>query len=164
METIHIIKSQFGASLDMLEQTVQRCPEAIWYDDRPVNRFWHVAYHTLFYVHLYLQPTEQDFVPWSAHREGYQRFGVPSGSQDDPPVIDQPYHKAEVLSYLDHCRGELAKLDDQPLEGPSGFSWLSFSKLELQFYSIRHVQQHVGELSGRLLEAGFEIEWVGMHR
>jgi hypothetical protein len=36
-------------------------------------------------------------------------------------------------------------------------------KLELQFYTIRHLQQHTGELCERLgTEAGIEIGWVGM--
>jgi hypothetical protein len=163
MQTIDTVKSQFGAAFDMFEQTIQRCPDEIWYDDAPTNRFWHVAYHTLFYVHLYLQPSEQSFQPWEFHRENYQRFGSPPSDSGKDLIIDQPYHKAEILSYLEHCRNELAVLDAQPLDGPSGFSWLPFDKLELQFYNIRHVQQHIGELSGRLLDAGIEIDWVGMH-
>jgi len=27
----------------------------------------------------------------------------------------------------------------------SGFDWLPFDKLELQFYNIRHIMQHTGE-------------------
>ena len=36
------------------------------------------------------------------------------------------------------------------LEAHSGFEWLPFGKLELQIYSIRHLQQHTGELMERL--------------
>ena len=44
----------------------------------------------------------------------------------------------------------------------SGFSWLPFGKLELQFYSIRHVQHHTGELCERLGTTGdIEVGWVG---
>lgn len=50
------------------------------------------------------------------------------------------------------------------LEADSGFYWLEFSKFELQFYNIRHLMQHTGELAERLWQsAGIEIRWVG-HR
>ncbi len=40
---------------------------------------------------------------------------------------------------------------------------MPFSKLELQFYTIRHIQQHTGEMMERLgTRAGAEIDWVGM--
>lgn len=49
------------------------------------------------------------------------------------------------------------------LEAASGFEWLPFNKLELQIYSIRHIQQHAGELMERLgTRADAEIAWVGM--
>jgi hypothetical protein len=51
------------------------------------------------------------------------------------------------------------------LEAASGFFWLPFDKLELQFYTIRHIQQHTGELMERLgTRANVEIDWVGMQR
>jgi hypothetical protein len=48
------------------------------------------------------------------------------------------------------------------LDDDSGFYWLPFNKLELQIYTIRHIQQHAGELMERLgVLAGIEINWVG---
>jgi hypothetical protein len=48
------------------------------------------------------------------------------------------------------------------LEAQSGFYWLPFGKLELQFYNIRHIQQHTGELCERVGAIGdIEVEWVG---
>jgi hypothetical protein len=34
-----------------------------------------IAYHALFYTHLYLQPAEADFVPWEHHRPALPRPG-----------------------------------------------------------------------------------------
>jgi hypothetical protein len=50
------------------------------------------------------------------------------------------------------------------LDAASGFDWLPFTKFELQLYSIRHIQQHVGELMERLGERAMEIDWVGSYR
>lgn len=77
-------------------------------------------------------------------------------------AIGTPYTQADVLEYLDFCRQEgQAKPATFDFAGPSGFSWLPFSKLELQMYLIRHLQQHIGELGARLSNRGIEIGWVG---
>ena len=81
------------------------------------------------------------------------------------PKIGEPYSKAEVLEYLGFCQGQVALiLPELNLESDeSGFSWLPFNKLELQFYNIRHLQQHIGELCERLgTKARIDVDWVGM--
>ena len=49
--------------------------------------------------------------------------------------------------------GEVSQLN---LEAASGFDWLPFSELELQFYTIRHIQQHTGECGYSL--GGMKLE------
>jgi len=40
--------------------------------------------------------------------------------------------------------------------------WLSFGKLELQLYNLRHLGQHTGELMERLgTRAALDVDWVG---
>jgi len=162
-EVRRVIKSQYGAALEMLRQTVLECPDELWEDGGP-NRFWHVAYHALFYVHLYAQPTESDFAPWARHRQAHQFLGPVPWPPFDRPEIGEPYTREEIVEYLDLCRAEVvARVDAADLEAASGFEWLPFGKLELLLYSLRHLQHHVGELSGRLLtETGREVDWVGM--
>lgn len=157
-----IIQSQYLAALEMLKQTIENCPESLWNRSSDKNKYWHVAYHAIFYAHLYLQPTEANFLPWEKHREEYQFMGQVPWPPHDQPKIGEPYTKAEMLEYLVFCQKQVVaivpKLD---LHAESGFSWLPFSKLELQFYSIRHIQQHTGELAERLGQAGIDIHWVG---
>ena len=51
------------------------------------------------------------------------------------------------MAYYQLCRKEVdAMVDSLDLEAESGFYWLPMDKLELQFYNIRHLQMHVGEL------------------
>ena len=68
-----------------------------------------------------------------------------------------------MLDYLAFCRQQVAdRVPRLNLEAESGFGWLPFGKLELQFYTIRHLQQHTGELMERIgTRAGVEIDWVG---
>jgi hypothetical protein len=162
MNISEVIISQYLASLEMLKQAISKCPEALW--DNPADRtkFWHIAFHALFYIHLYLQDSAQTFTPWINHREEYQFLGPLPWPPHSAPKIGEPYDKKSVLEYLDLCQREvLERVPRLNLEGASGFDWLPFSKLELQLYTIRHIQQHTGELMERLGQVGLEVDWVG---
>ena len=150
------LKSQYRASLAMLWQAVEKCPEELWADASYVNPFWRVIYHTIIYTHFYLSPTEADFVPWERHKKDMQLLG-PSA----PEAI--PYSKAETLEYIALCLEQVElQMDALDLEAESGFYWLPFDKLELQFYNIRHIMQHTGELCELLGAYGeIEVSWVG---
>jgi hypothetical protein len=159
-----VLKSQYHAALEMLKQAIFACPESLWDDKDHKNRFWHIAYHALFYTHLYMQPTEQDFIPWTKHKEPYNFMGPLPWPPHDEPEIGEPYSKAEILAYHEKVRTEVeATIDSIDLEAESGFYWIPLRKMELQFYNIRHLQHHAGELCERLgTEAGIDVDWIGM--
>ena len=156
MDPKPVIKSQYKASLAMLRQAIEKCPDALWTDASYKNPFWRVAYHTLIYTHFYLGPSEDDFVPWEKHQQDLQLLG-----QEIPGMVI--YSRAEVLDYLALVLDQVdLQVEAMDLAAESGFHWLPFNKLELQFYNIRHVQQHTGELSERLGAHGeVEVGWVG---
>ena len=159
-----IIISQYQAALEMLKQTIAKCPDSIWNSSNDRTKFWHIAYHALFYTHLYLQDSEQAFTPWPKHRQEYQFIGQVPWPPQAPPQIGAAYDQDSVLEYLAFCQRQVAERVPQVnLEAASGFDWLPFGKLELQLYTIRHIQQHTGELMERLgTRADVEIDWVGM--
>lgn len=159
-----VLRSQYRAALKMLEQVVAACPDKLWLDDpATANPFWQVAFHALFYTHLYLQPSLEDFRRVEWQRSESHRLGE-GPAPEDPAAVGEPYTKAQILDYLEQCRREVdTQLATVDLHGPSGFEWLPMTKLELQIYTIRHVQEHAGELAGRLADrAGIETGWVGM--
>jgi len=164
MIELKAIASQFHSELKMLEKTIELCPEPVWLEasgDSP-NRYWHVAYHALFYLHLYLSPTEADFVAAPIHRTEYQFLGAVPWRPNERHIADEPYSQWELRDYAAFCHHEIDKqtaaLD---LDAPSGFSWLPFNKLELQLYNLRHVAHHTGQLVDRLrARAGVSVGWV----
>ncbi|MHC4778746.1 MAG: DinB family protein [Planctomycetota bacterium] len=158
------ISSQYRASLKMLRKAVEACPAELWADEKYGNRFWHIAYHTLFYTHLYLQQEEADFVPWEKTRPNHQFMGPLPWPPHDLPEIGEPYTKEELLQYCDLCHEQVGeRLEALDPEGPSGFEWIPMNKLELQFYNVRHVQHHAGQLIERLRTVtGKGVEWVGL--
>lgn len=158
MDTKNAIQSQFLATLEMLKQAIKLCPDEIWADPEPKNKFWHIAFHTLFFAHFYLHPTEEDFVAWEKHRDE----AVSLQPADDHSAVE-PYSQAEMLEYLTFCERQVReKVAASDLEAESGFYWLSFTTLEKHLYNIRHVQLHTGELCERLGQVGIDVGWVGL--
>ena len=152
MEIKEHIRSQYQASLAMLRQAVIQCPDELWEDASYRNVFWRVVYHALYYAHLYLQPRMEDFTAWDKHRQDYHEM-QPGG---------EPYTKAEILEYCELIRQQMDRLvPASDLEAPSGFHWLPFNRMETHIYNIRHLHQHIGELSERLgVAADIDVEWV----
>ena len=156
MHAKKVIRSQYLAALEMLKQAVEKCPDALWNASKDKNKFWQVAYHALFYAHLYLQKNVSDFVPWVKHQDGFEQPGRTDGA------AAAAYGREEILAYLAICQEEVSeKTRTLDLEAPSGFEWLPFGKLELQIYNIRHIQQHAGELYERLgARESIDVDWV----
>ena len=156
MDIFAIISSQYLAALEMLKQTIALCPAQLWDAPGDKTKVWQLAYHALFYTHLYLQDSEQAFTPWDRHRKDIHRISQPQEGE--------AYDRESLLEYLAFCQREVERcVPGLELEAESGFDWLPFNKLELQLYNIRHIQQHTGELMERLGErAQLEFRWVGM--
>jgi hypothetical protein len=163
MSVVKAFRSQYFSSLEMLRDAIDRCPPALWNDPEAKNRFWHVAYHALFYTHLYLQESEQSFVAWTGHRQNQQFLGPLPWPPHAEPEIGEPYTREELLDYAALCRKEVeTRLSGLDLEAASGFSWIPFNKTELQMYNIRHLQHHTGQLIDRLrTRGGIQVNWVG---
>jgi len=161
------LKSQYHAALAMLRQSIDLCPDAIWAGDGHLTSSWQVAYHTLFFTHLYIQPNEQAFRAWEGQQSEVQypdSIPGPPDPHSSLPVMPKPYTKAEVLAYWDFCdRMVDDAVDALDLNSPeSGFSWYKVSKVEHQIINIRHIQHGAAQLADRLRSAaGVGIDWVG---
>ena len=138
-----IIWKQFGASIDMLENAIRACPEALWSDRSQRPEFWYVAFHTLFYLDLYLSESDAGFAPPAPFTldEMDERGLLP----------ERVYTKQELQNYLEHgrekCRGTIASMTDEKANRRCGFEWLDISVAEVLLYNMRHVQHHAGQLN-----------------
>jgi len=158
--------SQYAAALRMMRRTIENCPDDLWNDPAFGNRFWHIVYHTLFYTHLYLSPSEAEFRPWERMRESYHFFSAEPEPQGGFPREFEPYRRAELLEYQVLLEQSLeALVQAVPLDAGSGFSWLPFNRMEVHIYNLRHMQHHIGQLIERLrATTGSGVGWVGMGR
>ena len=166
-----ILWKQFGAAIDMLDNALVACPDALWHqsvwDDPSVPsrrvEFWYVAYHTLFWLDLYLFGAEEGFAPPAPYT---------LVEQDDAagPIPDHAYSKEEVRAYLAYgrqkCRTTIETMTDERARQPVNFGWMEegevVSYAELQLYNMRHVQGHAAELSLLLGQHGIpaDEDWV----
>ena len=149
---------QFGAAIDMLEEAIRLCPDTLWTtvvskdeEDVRYGQFWCVATHTLMSLDRYLKGTREGFTP-------------------PPPFIrgalpEQPYTKNQVLEYLKVCRSKcqsvIETMTDEQAQQRCVFEWMEPTFLELQLYSMRHVQEHASQLGLVLGQHEISgIDWI----
>lgn len=149
------IWTQFGASLDMLENAIIMCPEEHW--DTELN-FWYISYHCIFWTDYYLTTEPSKFAPPSP-------FTL---SEFDPTGIkpDKTYTKTEVLNYLEYCRQKANKLISELTIDRLNERWINeyknYTLLEILIYNLRHVQHHSAQLNLLLRQTiNNAPNWVG---
>jgi hypothetical protein len=149
---------QFGAAIDMLENAMLACPEALWSDRSRRPEFWAMAFHTLFWLDLYLGGPVEGFRP-----------PAPFGLEElDPRGIlpERVYTKGELHSYLVHCREKcstaIGSLNDEAAGKTQSFRWGTVTIAELLLYNLRHVQHHAAQLNLLLRQTVDSApDWVG---
>ena len=158
---------QFGAAIDNLENTLRACPEELWRERLwPSSaeearfflpEFWYVAYHTLFWLDLYLTGSEEGFVPPPPFELIEQH--------ENGPIPATPYTKDQLLGYLAEVR-ERSQATITGLTEASGarlcqLPWGEVTFYELQLYSMRHIAGHAAQLNLRLGQVvGSAPGWV----
>ena len=154
---IDSLTSQFRSALAMLRAAIDAYPDELWTDTRFVNPAWRIAYHALFYTHLYLSPSEDEFTPWEHSLAGANFMSEPLESGAVPNTRQQ------IVAYLEWVDGFIPSgLSNKPFDAPSGFDWITFDRGQLHVYNLRHLQHHTGQLNERLkAETGTSVDWVG---
>lgn len=149
--------AQFGATIDMLENAIRACPDGLWGDRTRQPEFWHVAFHTLFYLDFYLSDGGHGFAPPA----------VFTLTELDPTGIlpERVYSKTEVLEYLEHgrrkARARIDTLTEESAKRRCEFGWINLSVWESLLYNMRHVQHHAAQLNLLLRQANHPVpRWV----
>jgi len=134
------IWSQFGASLDMLENAIHMCPDEHW--DTALD-FWYLSYHCIFWTDYYLTSEPNKFEPPKPFT--FSEFD-PTGKKPD-----RTYTKTEILGYLEHCQQKANQLIKELTMDKLNDRWISeyknYSLLEILLYNMRHIQHHSAQLN-----------------
>jgi hypothetical protein len=147
-----MLSRQYMVAIDSLEGALRGCPDDLWaarlWPDEPdqwvaagFSSFWYVAYHTLFWLDLYLSGAEEGFVPPAP----FDLVEMAAGE-----ALPRTYTRDELLGYLDHCRQRcretIAALTPEAAARPCSFPWGELTYAELQLYNMRHVEEHAAQL------------------
>ncbi len=157
--TNQLLFSQFGASIDMLENAIRMCPEEVWESDKTSHQFWYMAFHTLFWLDYYLSDDPANFQPPPPH--------TVAEFDDEGTIPEQAYSKDMLLKYLEHCREKCrAKIASLTAESMQSIfctdSGMEFTVFELLLYNMRHVQHHAAQLNLLLRQQIDDApNWVG---
>jgi len=155
-----IIWSQFGASIDTLNDMLRACPDQLWRErlwDTPLARpeyaeLWYRVYHALFWLELYLTGAEEGFAPPAP-------FELIEMAEDDLP--ERVYTKDELQAYLEYgrkkCEATIEALTDETAQRRCQFAWGNLSFAELLLYNMRHVQEIAAQLSLFLGQKGISV-------
>lgn len=165
------LAGQYEAALAMLDECLEKCPTEHWEGRIAKYPFWHVAYHTLCFIECYLARSNEAMKEAVEERVAKRARGEtapdfhPRGMQElEDEYPSRPFSREALLAYAAFCRariGEVLRGDgDETLDGPSGFPWLPFTRLETHVYGIRHVQHHAGQLGAFLRNQGVEVGWA----
>ncbi len=149
-----VLWKQFGAAIDMLENSIARCPDSLWNDD---SKFWYIAYHTLFFLDYYLSEEPDEFMP-------PQPFTL-SEFDPDGALPERVYNKSELIGYIkfcrEKCRNLIFGLSNVNLEKRFINQYRDYSRFEILLYNMRHVQHHGAQLNLLLRQSGTEPpDWV----
>lgn len=140
---------QFGAAIDMLDNAIAACPDEVWDDRSREPQPWYLAFHTLFWLDLYLTGSVDGFAPPAPF----------SLEELDPRGLLPPrvYTQKELCTYLAHCRDKCRATIDELTDERAGqrcvFGWGEASFTELLLYNMRHVQHGAAQLNLILRQA-----------
>lgn len=135
-----ILWRQFGASIDMLKNAIELCPESLW--DTEVQ-FGYNAFHCVFFLDYYLTLNPTGFAP-------PEPFSL---SEFEDRMPERTYTKEEVLDYLQFCRKKCKNLIGTMTTEIYNSDWENESKtmrynvVEILLYNMRHVQHHAAQMN-----------------
>jgi hypothetical protein len=151
---IQSIRSQFGASIDMLENAISTCPPEHWNTER---KFWYNAFHCLFFLDYYLCMQPKEFAPPPPFSE----------SEFEDRMPERVYSRNELLSYLQYNRNNFHQLCTTLTVNQLDERWINssgsmdYSVTEILLYNMRHVQHHAAQLNLILRQETNEApDWV----
>ncbi|MBN1868088.1 DinB family protein [Candidatus Sumerlaeota bacterium] len=155
------LRTEYGATIETLRRAIQACPDSLWNDRKEKEfPFWHIAYHTIFFLDLYSGDSEEmfaSFKPQPYHKKDNQTLGK---------TPDAPFTREQVAEYLDATADKaLAFIDGlqaEHLPRRTAFSWYNLTVAEMLLNNLRHVAHHVGQLNATLRrETNRAVGWLG---
>ena len=135
---LDICRKEYHALIEMLNDTIEKCPSELWNKEINEPPFWQQIYHTVFYLDFYLGEDPDK------HKE---RFNIKENLNEK---MEKTLSKEELSTYLNDtkkkCDALLSSVTSEKLEGKNKYYWTGPTQAHKLIYNIRHSQHHIGKL------------------
>lgn len=162
------VNQELGAAIEMLSNAIKNADDDVWDSPSDERRFWNIAYHTIFFLDIYLSDFDPDIT------DVEDQYRVPAYLKEWEEVynfdeVHEPAMPKEVLQrFLEETRSTLrSRFAEGIVESQTekrATSWLKMSKGAVLLYNMRHIMQHVGHLNDILRTHGLQtsrwLSWV----
>jgi hypothetical protein len=151
------LHEQYGAALEMFEIVIKSCTVELWDDRINGPPFWHIAFHTLWYLDWYLVSTKEERKAFKARYEIVQ----PGLERSPEEVLTKDQLMLYLLEIKKKAKERLEHINMNELVQPSIYEWHGNSILSSLIYNLRHLMLHIGALNSRVLRRGVKLDnWV----
>lgn len=137
---IEVVRAQYNAALDMLEDLIDRCSNEVWEEQFNGSEFGRECDHCLYWLEL----LTDRWKPFDNDRECLREY---------PTRIDIKYYLTTTRGinngYLKGSLQELAALD---------YNGSVEEAMKRLIETLRHAQHHIGKLTGYLQTKKFRVE------
>jgi hypothetical protein len=99
-----ILGRQHVATVEMLRNAIESCPDELWDDRSDGTPVWHIAYHALFFCDMYLSDDLDSFEARDYHVDYYHY--LPGDYKEYGGVVttpEQSFSKEQMMEYAEHC-------------------------------------------------------------
>lgn len=164
MEPIQVIENslieQFGAAIEMLENTIRVCNEKQWKEPSNGVVIGQVIYHVSYFIDEHFCRSEDEVKTLQPKYGNLEMGEYINGLNWDGTLTQE-----DVLKYLTFLKSKVKKrfeeLDFDELIKEPVFNWHGISFLSSFLYSLRHIMLHIGSLHVRLNPGLQEpLKWV----
>jgi hypothetical protein len=159
----HGIASQLLASLYMLRNCIDACPEEDWHAQHNDQPFSMVAFHTLLDCDYNLCENDAAFKKQDFHRKHRESFADYEALENG--VLQNFYERDFINRYCEYCIEKVVSVIETKthvdLLIPKADVYRNMTRLERYVNATRHIQHHAAQLGLRLQFAtGKTIDWI----
>ena len=157
---VEVLRRHLEPTLEMLGQTINACPDALWDARDSGPPFWQYAYHALIGLDFWLSDSPQAFT--------FAPFHTREALIESGETPQQTVPREQIEGYLEQVvaksRALLEGLTPEALTEEAEFAGKAWTPADRIVVQIRHVQHHVGQMNGILKrETGSAPGWVGFN-
>ncbi len=154
---------QFGASIDMLINALNACPDTLYQNNK---RLFYTAYHVTVFLDYYLTIPPTDFKPQLPFTI-IEKEAIPKEALDDV-LPNQHYPKEQLLEYIQTSKKKchdvimgIKETGNPRFVEDVEVGKMDYSLIEILLNNLRHVQHHTAQLNTLLRNQGLEPpKWV----